>query len=353
MCVIIVIPAGVSMPKEALYNAVYNNPHSYGLILKDGNGKTSLVKDAPAEVDPALIEKLLNDNIDVKRYLHLRWATRGGKNLDNAQFFEVYHSGKRTVYFGHNGTLDNKFGGLKDDDPSDTKDFADKVVTKALLKWSGENGKADYIDSSFYDLIIKPQWTNYSKGILVSNDLDDLMFGPDINGWTNLTINGEKLPIMVSNTDYFATVNRGPEKDRREAKRREEEAAKRGQETFQFRNGPIPSIADRTNLRTALNFARDMLSRDTKVLEAIKQMFNNLDITTREGLATLAYVSREEFQEFLAKNPSSTVIELLVLMSDALDESEKDIKNLGKKIERMQKRINNLEGRDETKKVAS
>jgi hypothetical protein len=349
MCVIIVLPAGVSMPKDALYNAVYNNPHSMGLILKDGNKKVNMIKEAPEEVDPERVMKLLEENKDVKRYLHLRWATKGGKNMENAQFFEVYSSNKRTIYFGHNGTLGTAFGGMAEKDPSDTKDFADKVVTPSLLRWTSENGKADYMDPHFHELIVKPQWATTSKGILVSNDLDDLMFGPDRDGWTQLMVDGEKSQIWVSNTDYFTTVKRGPENDRRLAAVRAEQALKNAdQRAFSFpQNAGTNTGTGGSNTVLALNFARSALGRDTKIIEAVKRLFDTKNINTREGLRSIAYCTREEITEIVAKNPSSTIIELLVLLSDAVDDCMKDLEGKDKRLKRLQKRLDLKEGRGE------
>ena len=86
MCVIIVMPPNAQINKDHLFNSVYNNWHSYGLILKDQNSKLQVLKDCPEGGNgPELIWKLLENNKDVERILHLRHNTRGATNMMNAQ----------------------------------------------------------------------------------------------------------------------------------------------------------------------------------------------------------------------------------------------------------------------------
>lgn len=78
MCSIIYLKPNAMIPYEMLENAVYNNWHSYGLVTKV-DGKLDIKKKVPesGEVDPKEVFKLLQDDIEYERFLHLRHNTAG------------------------------------------------------------------------------------------------------------------------------------------------------------------------------------------------------------------------------------------------------------------------------------
>jgi len=326
LCVIAKLSAGAMFPKTALYNAVYNNWHSWGLIIKDGNGRLEVKKGVESETDPALIEKLLEDNKDCERILHLRYCTKGDVTEGNAHPFEVYNSNKRQVYFMHNGTL-AKYGpgynyNRQGDEhiDSDSKEFAEKVLAPALLRWTGEQGKADYTDAEFFNLLIKPNWTDSSKGILISNDLTDHMWGPSHGGWHRYKIVGEPEDtpeLWVSNSDYFSNVTRGPEKDRRDAEakriREEEEKNKapfQGTEANKITTGAITgSITKKLNPSSLL--------RSPDLDAKLDTAFSDYDLVSDEGISFLAMITEDEWEDFVTRQEADVVAHIISKICDA------------------------------------
>lgn len=216
MCVIIHLPPNAMIDKDHFFNAVHNNHHSWGVVLVDGNNKTQLLRHCPdsGQYDPEVIWKTLEANLDIDRYVHLRNTTKGATNLDNTQPFQIYNSDKRQVFFFHNGTLTSygstsyNYHNAPKDGISDTREFCEKILIPAMPRWHGENGVADYLDPFFDAVVMDKQWSGNSKGMFVSNDLKPKFYGL---GWTNYNKDRPELPvIMVSNTDYFERVTRGP-----------------------------------------------------------------------------------------------------------------------------------------------
>lgn len=229
MCVILVLEPGVMPDKSKLFNAVYNNWHGYGLVYKGKKAFDVIKKSAErdGEITPEEVWELLESKKQYLRYLHLRHNTAGATSLDNTHPFEVLRHGDDIILFMHNGTLyeykskisvPSKFTQgsftMEDDPngPSDTKNFVDQVLTPYLgsLLYNGRIG--DLTNPNMRKLISKfwstPQ-TN--RGILLSKKQEHWMFG----AWEKIKNSGGQ-EISVSNTDYFDSVKRGPEKERRD-----------------------------------------------------------------------------------------------------------------------------------------
>lgn len=245
MCAILHFAPGSMMNKEQFFNCVYNNWHGYGLILKDGNGRLHLTKDFQPEnvgTDPEKLYDLLNDNKDIERFLHVRHSTKGATDETNVQPFCVYHSSAREVYFMHNGTL-NSFSDYSGKGKSDTLEFCEKVLQPALLRWDGENGKADYLDKVFLDLVVDTKWSAGSTGFFVSNDLPPQRIGA---GWKlyehPASANDSYGNIWVSNTMYFKELVRGP-RFRAVEDQKKAEAARLAAERLQEQSSSSTSTA--------------------------------------------------------------------------------------------------------------
>src|SRR3546814_356418 len=99
MCLIIHKPAGVEIPGELLAAAAAHNPHGWGLMGFDTNGKPLIQRRTTVDVAELIdVEHALRDSEYV---LHLRRQTKGGSGLDNVHPFKVIDG----VWLMHNGTL--------------------------------------------------------------------------------------------------------------------------------------------------------------------------------------------------------------------------------------------------------
>lgn len=313
MCVIIHLAAKASIKKEHLYNAVHNNWHGFGLIIKKG-------EDQPLEVirefddkgnNPEKIEKLLNDNIDYERVLHVRYNTKGESSLDNTQPFKVYEdevdqtdgSAKREIWFAHNGTL-NGYGDSAGTGKSDTLDFAEKILRPLLASWWGEAGWGDYTTEMFSKIVDK-FWTSMSKGILFSNDLDALRFG---NGWSLYKHTGDSEgEVYVSNTDYFDKLTRGPVFLAAEAERRQKEEEER-----KARQAVIPFGGGQSSVRQAgVTVWTGNTNKDPAVIDAVNDVIDQWELDDPDQISLLANVTYEEWKEVVRKQDMQSLAALL------------------------------------------
>ena len=344
MCVIFHFQPQATMDKQSFVNSVHNNWHGYGLILKDGNGKLQVFKDCPEEGNnPEMLWKMLEDNKDIERYLHIRHATKGAVGLMNTQPFTVYNSNKREVLFMHNGTLHGFGDGWnnpKPEDKSDTLDFCEKILQPILLHFHGENGKGDYTNEIFLKKIIEKHWTSGSKGLFVSNDLEPIYYG---HGWSifdNSEENKEKPKVFVSNTDYFKEIKRGPffealQKEKREA----EEKARL--EANQNANGQFGRHGANTGTQTTdvKSYDMDRLSKNPVVLRALSNLFSGGELDSLEGCAKLSQVAIEEWDELVQTSDSLYTASLISRLSDELYDAKCKISNQDKDIDRMRARL--------------
>lgn len=329
MCVIMHFAAGAMMNKDKFFNAVWNNPHGYGLILRDSNNKIQLLKGFNEEgTDPEVLWKLINDNKDIERFLHVRWATKGGTDESNVQPFPVFSSNNREIFFMHNGTLssfgnssyyNNGHGGYyrvtENDGRSDTRHFCEEILTPALSHWSGENGLGDYNSEGFYKLIVDKHWSTGSTGLFISNDLAPRRIG---TGWSEFnhpsddeTSNGV---IWVSNTSYFDRCQRGFHFQRIEAERKAKEEAQKAltttTKTYQKDvDDSIPFLYDDPN--RPLKFSPAVFTKSAKVLSAIEEIVNKWDFSDEKNVAALSNATYEEWVSFVEDENEYTIAALI------------------------------------------
>lgn len=350
MCVIAHLPPGTNLDKDHLFNAVHNNWHSWGIVLKDGNGKVSMYKDCPeGGNNPEVIWKMLEDNKDIERALHVRHTTRGETNMENAQPFEVYNSDARQVFFMHNGTL-YKFGQQSNYNQvnkggiSDTREFCEKVVQPSLLRWVGDKGKADYSDKLYWDFILKEPWSPQSKGLFVSNDLEPVYIG---DGWSRYkNKDGKETEIKVSNTDYFEKITRGPEFDRREAERRAKLAEARP--NFQ-RDEDAPWIgagetSTTTNGTGAIKkYSPAGLEKSRLVMNALNHIHEDVNFDDPDEIAQTMYnLTYEEICDFFSEESTFTAAALFEKVTESLRILSDQKRDLSKRLARYEKRLTEL-----------
>lgn len=342
MCNIVVLKAGVSIPMAKFENMVWNNPHGFGLILKDKKaGRLDIIRRCHEKGnDPQEIYELLQDNIDMERYLHVRWRTDGPINMENTHPFTSYYSDKRQVYFMHNGVLNDfkpksksvtHVNGVRVEEPgeevSDSKKFNDEFLSQFLLRLQGEHGSADITDP-FFKMVTHKYWSQASRGILICNDLDPVLINE--KDWKKMDLGGGE--FLSSNDSYFNTLSRGyVYEERKKAKEKEDAANKRsrfpqGDEVRRgYNGGIITDLADIT------------LKPKEFISSALSDTFEDYNIWTEEGMASLSQISELDMQEFVKKSPEQAVSLLIVLTSYFNDllikhkKTENHLKELKKK----------------------
>jgi Glutamine amidotransferases class-II len=122
MCLLCVLPAGVTPDARELELAAANNPDGFGYAIITSNGNLLIKRSMDADT---IISGFFRDR---KKHLgpaiwHARIGTTGTKDITNCHPFVVGGDG-RTV-LAHNGTL---FRPPKDEPRSDTNIFASKVM---------------------------------------------------------------------------------------------------------------------------------------------------------------------------------------------------------------------------------
>jgi hypothetical protein len=355
MCKILVLQPDVMPLKDNLANAVYNNPHGYGLILKDKkkNKIVNVIRDCPSENDPEVIYKLLDDNKKYERFLHLRWKTEGEISLANTQPFKVFERDGREIWFMHNGTLhtwsrpaaglnltwDIEAGRYRpaneitDDslkEASDSRRYAELELVPFLSRLMVN---ADLHDPVIQE-ILKRSWNNNaSRGLLIANDQAPLFFSA--NSWKTIKGEGEKA-FFASNDDYFDKVIRGPEKERRE----EEDRKKR--EADNKTSLPVVVRANESLKVTCPSF-RKIYGLGPKA----RDLFTDWSLWSPDGFVALANLSENELVEIVKGIDSEKdMAYLLLTLTGLLKSTGDDNIKLTEKNERASKYIEEL-----TKKI--
>ena len=374
MCVIFAIGAGATVNKTQLFNAVYNNWHGYGLILKDTNGHLQVLRGFDENgTDPEVVWKLLEDNKDIERYLHVRHSTKGAEDESNVQPFPVYSSNSRDVFFMHNGTL-YSFGSNNSTGKSDTLEFCEKILTPSLLRWNGTNGKGDYTDEEFYRLIMEKHWNQTSMGLLVSNDLPYVRIGSQWSQYKHPdeTSEGE---VFVSNTSYFDKVQRGPRFLKLEELRREREAAEKSKQEREkaAKKNENPGVVEDEDERRFLygyddewpgsgyhhygggssndnsgnkfleagikEWSPSAIAKSPKVLKAIADITNQWNFEDADDVRRLNAVTYDEWVDFLDDESPYMVAAFIEELCGQVAKANLMVRFLKKKQERAEKKI--------------
>lgn len=335
MCVIIHLPAGISMDFERLKNAVHNNWHSYGLVTRiDGKLDIKRVVPESGEVDPKEVMDALERDIEFERFLHLRHNTAGATTIENCHPFDVYFTDKRQVVFMHNGTFfeykSKRFdgNGKSEDDPnglSDSVNFAEENITPMLVRSRGD------IQDFFFQRVIRKFWTGSNRGLLISSDQKPWF----IDDWKELDVGGKK--IKVSNTEYFDKVIRGPEFARREALEKVQEA-KAGKPKGKFQGAVSTAVAP----LKAFDFKAPGLG---VLSQSPVNICNDWDVYDRDHLVGLANLDKDGWEKLYSDK--STCIFMMDYMSSDYGQLYLEHKELEGKLKKAQLHIETLvlEGR--------
>lgn len=304
MCKIIHFQPGQMLPVDMLENAIANNWHGYGLIVKTPK-KLTVLKKVPNDFDnPETtrglfkeIHDLLKKYIKYERVIHLRHKTEGDVSEDNCHPFKVYELDGREVYFAHNGTMyeyraNTHVAGQEKDNRSDSKIFADKILAPLL-----ELTKDGNYDQYMFKFLLAKVWggTN-NMGVLVSNDLPTYEF--PYTEWKNIVVknsDGEDVTIRASNDSYFKEIKRGPIYEENKKKKEEQERS--------FRPNHLPA---NTNTRHdwPLSQLRNIdFQQNNYLTEELVDIMDHIDLYTDEGLADLANLMHEEVDALVQDKP--------------------------------------------------
>ena len=355
MCDIMWMKRGIVPPYEKFRNCVWNNPHGWGLVMRD-NKRLEMRKDfKPEGTDPDELYKIISDNADVERFLHVRWATDGEKNLDNTQPFPVYSSGNRDIFFMHNGVLHEwkppmpHAASYADDelrDASDSRRFAEMKLTDLLVHLKGANGAADLEDPIVQEILSK-YWSTSSRGILIGSDVAPFLFNK--NGWKEITFtedgvleDGSMGPVekkfMSSNDDYFDRLSRGPEFERRQAAeraQREKEAAR----TSAFNRLPANSSSDNQEVEKLTS--QTFQSRYQLKAGPLASLVNLGDIYDDNNVTVLSSLSTVEVEELMKEEPDAGIF-LILFMGAMLRTYYENTMEAEKALESTQKAISRI-----------
>ncbi len=346
MCVIFHLDPNVMPNKDKFFNAVYNNWHSWGIVIKEPDGKIVMHKAVPenGENDPEFLYNLLDKHKDCQRVLHIRHTTKGGTSLQNAQPFEVKVVEGRTAYFMHNGTL-NSFGSVLNtaDAKSDTLEFVEKILNETLPYWNGPKGVGDYSDPRYLKIILDKHWSANSTCLFISNYCEVIEFG---TGWSDMDNSEGEGKIRVSNSSYFHNVIRGPENDRRNAAKRAKEAENnrnrfQNDDTYSYGYGgrDYDYVGANNKKPTIAQYDAAALLKSEEVIASLNKLHNDASFDSYEGISALSYVTFDEWASFLGSESeysNAYTMETIVRNFKTLYKEYTKLKN---KTNRMQKHL--------------
>lgn len=336
MCNIMIFKPMQMLPRDMLRNCCFNNWHSYGLVTRV-DGMLDIKKKVPesGEVDPEEVIKLLEDNVEYERYLHVRHNTAGATTLENCHPFDVYYDPKtgEQVLFMHNGTMysyksqvyDEKTKKMVDDDsgPSDTKNFVDQVLIPYTSACDFGGGRGD-ISHPLFQSIVKAHWpsTGGNKGLLISAKHGHFAVGD----WVK--VGDASNPVESSNNSYFARVERGPEFERRRLREAEK---KKSTAITVSRTADGGYKADRKQISLLKDF-KLCAKHDFALSDNLKNIANDWDVWSREGAIALGTATHEELKQLYSDEQTCMMMMDIVFTDyakavDELKKLEEKLKN--------------------------
>lgn len=180
MCVIIERNPNVEIDPEKLESAAKVNAHGYGISIID-RGKMETIRNyTEAGNDPKEIQKIFEDAKGYKLFAHLRYSTKGHKNLNNCHPFPIFEDGDYKIMFMHNGTLSS----LGDTTRSDSREFAEEYLAPLTRAFYEIEGEGILVDKK-YEKIIEHFRNGGSVFTLYDSNGESLKMGKgfDHEGW--------------------------------------------------------------------------------------------------------------------------------------------------------------------------
>lgn len=336
MCKIIILEPNQEVPYAKLENAVFNNPHGWGVILKDTVAKKLEVKRFldPSEkgTNPETVAKFLEKNKDVQRFLHLRFKTEGAVSMENVQPFCSYYTDKREVYFCHNGTL-YEYTNKQEPDKSDSFRFNAEILQPLLLRVHGEKGAGDYTDPVVLGIINKYFGiAGHNKGLIVSNDLDYKLLNE--KEWKKIKFGNHE--IVCSNLEYFDELKRGPEYEARK---------KQVQSPFRQDNQNAPTSWPLKKM-DEVDFSPKKLLGDEP-----NKIFEDMKLYDDDGVLSLSNLTEKEFRYIIDKSPE-TAAALMLMVTSEMRKAYDAFKDMEDRRDKASKIIAEMKKNEEVKQVA-
>lgn len=169
MCILSYLPAGVEADEDSLWNGGINNPDGHGWAIANG-GELVIGKslDLSEALDGFMAARKLRPQADA--LFHSRWATHGSIRAANCHPFYMGNS-KRTVV-AHNGILPSEAHPKKGDDRSDTKVFAEEILStrfRRLDKTRAMHAMTQWI-GGYNKLVILTVDPRYRKNAYIVNE---------------------------------------------------------------------------------------------------------------------------------------------------------------------------------------
>lgn len=201
MCVIISRNPGIVIEEQKIESACQVNPHGFGISVLD-RGKIETIREYKESGNCSKrVLKILEDAKDQQVYVHLRFSTKGAKNVDNCHPFTLFRGDDNEYMFMHNGTM-YSYG---NDDVSDSREFAEKFLKPLTEAFYAKAGDALFTEPVYKEIVEKYR-NSTSVFTLYDAKGNNLMLGSGVQheGWWS------------SNEYSFNRYHREAEKDSRD-----------------------------------------------------------------------------------------------------------------------------------------
>lgn len=219
MCVIIDREPNVEIDFEKIKAACTVNPDGWGMLVED-RGKVELFREFNEKGnDPEAIAKMLEDSKEQHVALHLRYKTRGSKDLDNCHPFDIFgdeppYNDDYKLFLTHNGTITGY--GTFNDDKSDTYFFGQEYVRPLFARLLEGFEPEEVMSDPFVQMLLEKESGTSSKLLLVDSFGNFLKTNTkewfEFDGWTasnKYSFNVSHRTASTSTTKSYTTPSYG------------------------------------------------------------------------------------------------------------------------------------------------
>ena len=344
MCVIMILKPNQTFPKDKFVNAVNNNEHGFGMLVrnsKKGGGNRFdeySIYEEGQPVSPEEAYSLVDKHKSKFRVVHLRNNSAGEVNKGNVQPIKFYTDSEgNNHWFLHNGTAHKYaltrrttyYSGVRtdaSDHPEEEYAKSDSLRFCETFLFPLFNDGMSLNQKAFVNLVLKKEWgQTWGRAIIVrdtsKNDEPSVV---DIGDPTWTEVDG----VSVSNDSYFNNTIRGTvfeekKKLEEEERRKKSVVVSRGQENF-FPNGE-ESYPDTTSFQELNRKARTH-AVDLNIMCKYVQSCNPQEMWSADGdfiaeglWEKVGSITTKEWQKFFEVDPQSAAIFITHIVADAVD----------------------------------